>query len=54
MDGGDTDGEEDVIDAVGQLSLNEDQQIRFHGKASGLHLLGINARAEARYAGGIW
>nr|GAT58093.1 predicted protein [Mycena chlorophos] len=25
--------------AVGQLSLNEDKEVRFHGKASGLHLL---------------
>ncbi|KAL4071784.1 fungal-specific transcription factor domain-containing protein [Scleroderma citrinum] len=54
VDSGDTDGEEDVADAFGQLSLNEDRQIRFHGKASGLHLLGINARTELRNAGGIW
>lgn len=53
-DGGETDGEEDVAEALGQLSVNEDQQIRFHGKASGLHLLGINTRAEARNEGGIW
>jgi len=52
--GGDTDGEEDVAEALGQLSVNEDQQIRFHGKASGLHLLGINTKAEARNEGGIW
>ncbi|KAJ7216402.1 fungal-specific transcription factor domain-containing protein [Mycena pura] len=25
--------------AVGQLSLNEDKEVRYHGKASGLHLL---------------
>ncbi|KAH7882909.1 fungal-specific transcription factor domain-containing protein [Phlebopus sp. FC_14] len=47
-------GEDDVVDAVGQLSLNEDEQVRYHGKASGLYLLGINAKAEARNEGGIW
>lgn len=50
----DSDTEEDVVDAVGQLSLNEDEQVRYHGKASGLYLLGINAKAEARNEGGIW
>ncbi|KAH7929237.1 hypothetical protein BV22DRAFT_1029679 [Leucogyrophana mollusca] len=50
----DSDEEEDVVDAVGQLSLNEDEQVRYHGKASGLYLLGINARTEARNEGGIW
>ncbi|KAJ7458386.1 hypothetical protein B0H11DRAFT_2243083 [Mycena galericulata] len=29
--------------AVGQLSLNEDKQVRYHGKASGLHLLARRA-----------
>ncbi|KAJ7763279.1 hypothetical protein B0H14DRAFT_2633775 [Mycena olivaceomarginata] len=28
-----------LVGAVGQLSLNEDKQVRYHGKASGLHLL---------------
>ncbi|KAG8215978.1 hypothetical protein J3R82DRAFT_7961 [Butyriboletus roseoflavus] len=46
--------EDDVVDAVGQLSLNEDEQVRYHGKASGLYLLGINAKEEARNEGGIW
>ncbi|KIJ59890.1 hypothetical protein HYDPIDRAFT_99795, partial [Hydnomerulius pinastri MD-312] len=50
----DSDSEDDVVDAVGQLSLNEDEQVRYHGKASGLYLLGINAKAEARNEGGIW
>lgn len=40
--------------AVGQLSLNEDEQVRYHGKASGLYLLGINTKEEARNEGGIW
>lgn len=46
--------EENVTDAFGQLSLNEDKQIRYHGEASGLHLLGISAKDEARNEGGIW
>ena len=50
----DSDSEEDVVDAVGQLSINEDEQVRYHGKASGLYLLGINAKEEARNEGGIW
>ncbi|KAG9036070.1 hypothetical protein FRB95_009858 [Tulasnella sp. JGI-2019a] len=29
----------DFADAVGQLSINELHQVRYHGKASGLHLL---------------
>ncbi|KAF7978567.1 hypothetical protein HWV62_45496 [Athelia sp. TMB] len=41
-----------LLDAVGQLSLNEDEEVRYHGKASGLHLLG--ARAGSRNEGGIW
>ncbi|CAE7227860.1 unnamed protein product [Rhizoctonia solani] len=35
-----SDGEPDpLIDALGQLSLNEHHQLRYHGKASGLHIL---------------
>jgi hypothetical protein len=30
------------------------QQIRFHGKASGLHLLGRSVRTDDRHEGGIW
>ncbi|KAG8889120.1 hypothetical protein FRB98_005735 [Tulasnella sp. 332] len=33
------DGSSDLADAVGQLSINELHQVRYHGKASGLHLL---------------
>ena len=50
----DSDSEDDFVGAVGQLSLNEDEQVRYHGKASGLYLLGINAKEEARNEGGIW
>ena len=30
------------------------QQIRFHGKVSGLHLLGRSVRTDDRHEGGIW
>lgn len=47
-------GEGDLDEAVGQLSLNEDEQVRFHGKASGLHLLAPQERIDGRSEGGIW
>ncbi|CAK5278863.1 unnamed protein product [Mycena citricolor] len=45
--------------AVGQLSLNEDKQVRYHGKASGLHLLARRpaereGSEDGRNIGGIW
>ncbi|KAF8624664.1 hypothetical protein AX17_006995 [Amanita inopinata Kibby_2008] len=46
--------ENELTGAVGQLSLNEDEQVRFHGKASGLHLLSGKERIDSRNAGGIW
>jgi len=46
--------EEEIAGAVGQLSLNEDEQVRYHGKASGLYLLGIKDRVDGRNEGGIW
>ncbi|KIJ16298.1 hypothetical protein PAXINDRAFT_98785 [Paxillus involutus ATCC 200175] len=50
----DSDSDDDLVNAVGQLSLNEDEQVRYHGKASGLYLLDVSAKAEARNEGGIW
>ncbi|PPQ69684.1 hypothetical protein CVT25_012922 [Psilocybe cyanescens] len=49
-----SDSEEELMGAVGQLSLNEDEQVRYHGKASGLHLLGNKERVDRRNEGGIW
>jgi hypothetical protein len=46
--------ENELTGAVGQLSLNEDEQVRYHGKASGLHLLGNKERVDRRNEGGIW
>ncbi|KAF8178184.1 fungal-specific transcription factor domain-containing protein [Mycena galopus ATCC 62051] len=37
---------EGLAGAVGQLSLNEDKQVRYHGKISGLHLLARRPAAE--------
>ena len=50
----DAEGEDELALAVGQLSINEDEQVRYHGKASGLHLLGIRERVDGRNEGGIW
>ena len=47
-------GEDEIAVAVGQLSLNEDEQVRFHGKASGLHMLGVKERTDGRNEGGLW
>ncbi|TFK49983.1 hypothetical protein OE88DRAFT_1736281 [Heliocybe sulcata] len=41
-------------EAFGQLSLDEKKEVRYHGKASGLHLLGRNERTDDFRAGGIW
>ncbi|EMD37133.1 hypothetical protein CERSUDRAFT_137619 [Gelatoporia subvermispora B] len=50
----DEQGEDELALAVGQLSLNEDAQLRYHGKASGLHLLGVKERDDGRHEDGIW
>lgn len=47
-------GEDELAVAVGQLSMNEEEQVRYHGKASGLHLLGGGERQDGRNEGGIW
>ena len=54
LDSFSTDSEEDLPGAAGQLSLNEEEQVRYHGKASGLHLLGDKDRIDSRNEGGIW
>ncbi|KAI0050334.1 hypothetical protein FA95DRAFT_1555847 [Auriscalpium vulgare] len=48
------DADDALIGEVGQLSLNEEREVRYHGKASGLHLLGIKDRVDGRNEGGIW
>ncbi|KAL1671763.1 fungal-specific transcription factor domain-containing protein [Schizophyllum commune] len=39
---------------TGELSLDEHQEVRLHGKASGLHLLRRIHRIDDRIEGGIW
>jgi hypothetical protein len=34
--------------------LNEEREVRFHGQASGLHLLDVKDRVDGRNEGGIW
>jgi hypothetical protein len=43
-----------LVEAVGELSLNEDEQVRYHGQASGLYILGVQERVDKRNEGGIW
>ncbi|KAF9015674.1 fungal-specific transcription factor domain-containing protein [Cyathus striatus] len=43
-----------TTEGMGELSLDEHQEVRFHGEASGLHLLGQNLRTDGRMEGGIW
>jgi hypothetical protein len=49
-----SDSEDELTGAVGQLSINEDEQVRYHGKASGLHILNNKERVDGRNEGGIW
>jgi hypothetical protein len=46
--------EDALVSEVGQLSLNEEREVRFHGQASGLHLLDLQERVDGRNEGGIW
>ncbi|KAF8512680.1 fungal-specific transcription factor domain-containing protein [Hysterangium stoloniferum] len=43
-----------LASAVGQLSLNEESQLRYHGEVSGLHILGMSDRRDKRNEGGLW
>lgn len=49
-----SDSDGDFAGAIGQLSLNEEEEVRYHGKASGLHLLDGDGRMDGRNEGGIW
>ncbi|KAG6884482.1 hypothetical protein C0993_010666, partial [Termitomyces sp. T159_Od127] len=46
--------DDELNGAIGELSLNEDEQVRYHGRASGLYLLGNQERVDRRNEGGIW
>ncbi|TIA81811.1 hypothetical protein E3P92_02325 [Wallemia ichthyophaga] len=42
--------DDSIADSIGQLSIDENENIRYHGKASGLHLITNNRRHQQ----GIW
>ncbi|KAJ7161307.1 fungal-specific transcription factor domain-containing protein [Mycena crocata] len=44
----------EAVEGIGALSLDEHQEVRFHGQTSGLHLLGRSNRTDGRKEGGIW
>ncbi|KAJ7631249.1 fungal-specific transcription factor domain-containing protein [Roridomyces roridus] len=48
------DPSDETAERMGALSLDENQEVRFHGHTSGLHLLGRNIRTDGRKEGGIW
>ncbi|KAF8899084.1 fungal-specific transcription factor domain-containing protein [Infundibulicybe gibba] len=50
----DTEDMKDPTEGIGQLSLDEHQEVRYHGQASGLHLLGRSLRTDHRIEGGVW
>lgn len=50
-------GDEDLFDcadAFGNLSINENREVRYHGNASGLQLLAQSERTDGRNIQGIW
>ncbi|THV07451.1 hypothetical protein K435DRAFT_741751 [Dendrothele bispora CBS 962.96] len=53
-DSEDHDSMKDPTEGMGELSLTENQEIRYHGKTSGLHLLSKSNRTDDRKEGGIW
>ncbi|KAL0951642.1 hypothetical protein HGRIS_008322 [Hohenbuehelia grisea] len=44
----------DPCDAIGQLSLDEEQELRYHSRLSGLDILSRADRTDNRIEGGIW
>ncbi|KAJ7109940.1 fungal-specific transcription factor domain-containing protein [Mycena epipterygia] len=44
----------EAVEGIGALSLDEHQEVRFHGQTSGLQLLGRSNRTDGRKEGGIW
>ena len=44
----------DLLQALNELSLNEDDQVRHHSQASRLYLLRDQERLDNQYNGGIW
>ncbi|KAJ7897143.1 fungal-specific transcription factor domain-containing protein [Mycena olivaceomarginata] len=46
--------QKECIEGLGALSLDEHQEVRFHGRTSGLYLLARSSRTDSRKEGGIW
>ncbi|KAJ7492355.1 fungal-specific transcription factor domain-containing protein [Mycena latifolia] len=44
----------EAVEGIGALSLDEHQEVRFHGQTSGLYLLARSNRTDGRKEGGIW
>ncbi|KAF8215918.1 fungal-specific transcription factor domain-containing protein [Mycena galopus ATCC 62051] len=44
----------ECVEGMGALSLDEHQEVRFHGQTSGLYLLARSSRTDSRKEGGIW
>ncbi|EKM84077.1 hypothetical protein AGABI1DRAFT_117526 [Agaricus bisporus var. burnettii JB137-S8] len=49
-----SDEAKEATECMGSLSLDENQEIRYHGRISGLSLLERNKRTDDRMDGGIW
>lgn len=54
MDPATDDEEQNVTEHLGSLSLDENQEIRYHGRISGLQLLSRQNRTDDRNDGGVW
>ncbi|KAK7063985.1 Zn(2)-C6 fungal-type domain-containing protein [Favolaschia claudopus] len=44
----------EFVENMGTLSLDEHQEVRFHGHTSGLHLLARSSRTDTRKEDGLW
>jgi len=48
------DSDDDAASMLGELSLDENKEVRYHGLISGLHLLSHADRTDGRKIGGVW
>ncbi|KAJ7103261.1 fungal-specific transcription factor domain-containing protein [Mycena belliarum] len=54
LEGSEPEDASQALEGLGALSLDEHQEVRFHGQTSGLHLLARSTRTDRRKDGGIW
>ncbi|GBE81567.1 Nitrogen assimilation transcription factor nit-4 [Sparassis crispa] len=45
---------DDCADAFGNLSIDENKEVRYHGNSTGLHMLAQSERTDGRNVGGMW